>query len=197
MYINKVKETIVSYLQGEITRSQFEEDLDLINTRCICRTERELLFEDLFLSALIPHLTTIKEQAYNDEELQRLLEALEGKIPFSLPVFITVKDHHLEKEHKKVLLLAREFLNSGTISDQSLFSYDRQEFRAPKTVPDALMKDLSYLLWMAKKPEHVLSRLGLSKDILQKKIAHLCALLSGEEVVFIRLSVNDATLCDP
>jgi hypothetical protein len=193
----QLKQFLLAYQNGALTRQELNTQLDLLNRDCIKRTEQELLFEDLFLSALIPHLTTIKEQAYSDEELHRLSEALEGKLPFSLPVFITVKAHHLENEHKKVLLLAREFLNSGTLSDQSLFSYDRQEFRAPKTIPDALMKDLLYLLWMAKKPEHVLSRLCLSKDILQKKIAHLCALLSGEEVVFIRLSINDATLCDP
>ncbi|MBQ8911412.1 MAG: hypothetical protein IJY89_02445 [Clostridia bacterium] len=166
----------------------------MINTRCIKRTEQELLFEDLFLSALIPHLTTIREQAYNDEELQRLSKALEGKIPFSLPAFITVKAHHLEKEHKKALSLAREFLNSGTISDQSLFDYDRKEFQSPQTVPDALTKDLLYLLWMAKMPERVLVQVGLSKDVLEKKIEHLCALLGGEEPIFAKISVNGASL---
>lgn len=194
MNILQLQQHLKTYQKGELTRQELNAQLDLLNRECIKRTERELLFEELFLSALIPHLTTIKEQAYNDEELQRLSEALEGKIPFSLPVFITVKDHHLEKEHKKVLFLAREFLNSGTLSDHSLFGYDRKEFKAAKTVPDALMKDLLYLLWMAKKPEPVLSKVGLSKEALQKKIEHLCALLSGEEPILAKLSFDGASL---
>ena len=195
MYIQQVKKELRCYLHGQTERTAFEERLDKIHAESVLRLEKELLLEDLFLSALIPHLTTIKEQAYSDEELHRLSEALEGKLPFSLPTFARILPHHLSSKDQFVLKAAQSYLQTGNFEGERLFTYQRTEFSAPETLPASISKDLLYLLWMAKKPEQVLSRLGLSEEALQKKIGGLCALLSGEEPAYIRISAADAVLC--
>ena len=194
MSIPTLKEHINDYLSGNISREELDQKLDTLHHQVILRLKDDLYFEDLFLSALLPHLTTLPEQAYSDEELRLLLKALEDGQPFCLPRFITLSPRHLNDHDLKVLCLAEDYLKKGELPESPLFENKRYEFEMPKTLPSLMAKDLLYLLWMAKKPEWVLSKTGLDRRELKEKIQSLVLLLSGMRTAYLRVGVDCAAV---
>ncbi len=194
MSIPYLKEHINDYLLGRISKETLNHDLDALHHEVILRLKDDLYFEDLFLSALLPHLTTLPEQAYNDEELRLLLKALDNGQPFCLSCFITLSPRHLNDHDLKVLCLAEDYLKKGELPESPLFENKRYEFEIPKTLPSLMSKDLLYLLWMAKKPEWVLFRKGLDRDDLKSKIEKQVSLLSGMQTAFVQIGVDHASV---
>lgn len=194
MSISYLKEHINDYLLGRISKETLNNNLDALHHEVILRLKDDLYFEDLFLSALLPHLTTLPEQAYNDEELRLLLKALDNGQPFCLSCFITVSPRHLNDHDLKVLCLGEDYLKKGELPESPLFKNKRYEFEIPKTLPSLMSKDLLYLLWMAKKPEWVLFRKGLDRDDLKSKIERQISLLSGMQTAFVQVGVDHASV---
>ena len=194
MSIPTLKEHINDYLSGRISREELDQTLDALHHQVILRLKDDLYFDDLFLSALLPHLTTLPEQAYSDEELRLLLKALEEGQPFCLSCFITLSPRHLNDHDLKVLCLAEDYLKKGELPESPLFENKRYEFEIPKTLPSLMAKDLLYLLWMAKKPEWVLFRKGFDRTELKEKIKSLVRLLSGMRTAYLRVGVDCAAV---
>ena len=194
MSILCLKEHLQSYLSGTISRESLTQNLDALQKASFSRLKTDLFFPDLFLCALIPHLTTIPEQAYSDEELRLLLRVLENNEPFSLPYFCTIAPYHLKDAEFQVLCLAEDYLKKGTVPQSILFENKRYEFEEPKTLPALMAKDLLYLLWMAKKPQWLLFRKGLDQSDLNGKIERLASLLAGREPTFLRISTDHASV---
>ena len=198
-------ELLTDYRAGKLSLETFEKKLDELYLSAAERIKSTLDISAIFVSLSLSKLRAAPGERYNDEEIDRLIEALLGHGFVCYQSFYRISEDMLTSSELSILAIARDFLSrdDGRMSEklldeenyciwQSIRKCDsgkREEFTKPATVPEWIANQIKYLLWIAISDRKT-NLLKLTREELHQKIAHYCRLLSGENVAFVTVG-ND------
>ena len=198
-------ELLTDYRAGKLSIETFEKKLDELYLSAAERIKSTLDISAIFVSLSLSKLRAAPGERYNDEEIDRLIEALLGHGFVCYQSFYRISEDMLTSLELSILAIARDFLSrdDGRMSEklldeenyctwQSIRKCDsgkREEFTKPTTVPEWIANQIKYLLWIAISDRKT-NLLKLKREELTQKIAHYCRLLSGENVAFVTVG-ND------
>lgn len=198
-------ELLTDYRAGKLSIETFEKKLDELYLSAAERIKSTLDISAIFVSLSLSKLRAAPGERYNDEEIDRLIEALLGHGFVCYQSFYRISEDMLTSLELSILAIARDFLSrdDGRMSEklldeenyctwQSIRKCDsgkREEFTKPTTVPEWIANQIKYLLWIAISDRKT-NLLKLTREELLQKIAHYCRLLSGENVAFVTVG-ND------
>lgn len=198
-------ELLTAYRAGKLSLETFEKKLDELYLSAAERIKSTLDISAIFVFLSLSKLRAAPSERYNDEEIDRLIEALLGHGFVCYQSFYRISEDMLTSSELSILAIARDFLSrdDGRMSEklldeenyctwQSIKKRDsgkREEFTKPATVPEWIANQIKYLLWIAISDRKT-NLLKLTREELLQKIAHYCRLLSGENVAFVTVG-ND------
>ena len=198
-------ELLTAYRAGKLSLETFEKKLDELYLSAAERIKSTLDISAIFVFLSLSKLRAAPSERYNDEEIDRLIEALLGHGFVCYQSFYRISEDMLTSSELSILAIARDFLSrdDGRMSEklldeenyctwQSIKKRDsgkREEFTKPATVPEWIANQIKYLLWIAISDRKT-NLLKLTREELLQKIAHYCRLLSGENVAFVTVE-ND------
>ena len=198
-------ELLTAYRAGKLSLETFEKKLDELYLSAAERIKSTLDISAIFVSLSLSKLRAAPSERYNDEEIDRLIEALLGHGFVCYQSFYRISEDMPTSLELSILAIARDFLSrdDGRMSEklldeenyciwQSIRKCDigkREEFTKPATVPEWITNQIKYLLWIAISDRKT-NLLKLKREELTQKIAHYCRLLSGENNAFVTVG-ND------
>ena len=193
-------EQLVAYRMGNLSREAFEKSLDELYLSATEHIITELDVDAIFVSLSLSRLQAAPSERYNNEEMDRLIEAISGNGFVCYQSFYRISEDMLTSSEISILAITRDFLSRSDERTpekwlnkenddiwQSIMKCDisrRVEFTNPTTVPEWIAGQIKYLLWVAFSDKKI-NLLRLEREELIKKIAHYCRLLSGENVAFV------------
>lgn len=196
---------LTAYRTGKLSRETLEKNLDELYLSAAERIKNELDISAILVYLSLSRLQAAQGVQYNNEEIDRLIEALSGHGFVCYQSFYRISEDMLTSSEISILAIARDFLSHGDermperlLSEenyhtwQSIMKCDRSkrvEFTKPATVPEWIANQIKYLLWIAISDKKI-NLLKLERAELIKKIDHYCRLLSGESVSFVTVG-ND------
>lgn len=203
MFKEQIIEILSEYLDKKIVRDEMCDQLDRMSVE-IAKNYCQLRIEDIFLSHLIPHITTIPEQAYSDVELGQIIEALQGTIPISFAGFIRVLPEILNDDEKQMIRIVRRYTDENAPNDArnylTLESQDkemlnhmwrryqgkRMELYGFSTVTEWLLYQVMRLLRIGCN-ERALKGMGkgLTVEEIKEKMRRYVNILEGKENSYI------------
>ena len=152
---------LLLYRTEGLTHHALNQILEQMSGEAAERLQKEKRIEDIFLSQLLPWLTTVSEQAYQKEDIDCLIEALQGKRPLSYHCCIVISLDMLSEYEKQILAIAQEYLKEKRYDclserNQAVWrdirarrSCTRMEFYTVETVTEWLAYQIEWLLWIA------------------------------------------------
>ena len=198
-------ELLTDYRAGKLSIETFEKKLDELYLSAAERIKSTLDISAIFVSLSLSKLRAAPGERYNDEEIDRLIEALLGHGFVCYQSFYRISEDMLTSLELSILAIARDFLSrdDGRMSEklldeenyctwQSIRKCDsgkREEFTKPTTVPEWIANQIKYLLWIAVSDKKI-NLLKLERKELIQKIDHYCRLLSGEAVAFVTVGTD-------
>ena len=198
-------ELLTAYRAGKLLQELFEKAIDELYLSAGEMIKNELDINAIFVSLSLSRLRAAPSERYNDEEIDKLIEALSGQGFVCYKSFYRISEEMLTASEISILAIAEDFLSHGEevmseklLSEenygvwQSIVNRDRSkrvEFTKPQTVPEWIANQIKYLLWIAISDKKI-NLLELERKELIKKIDHYYRLLSGENVAFVTVG-ND------
>ena len=191
-------EKLISYQSNEISRNELENAAEQILDGVRERMQSKLIISDVFLSHMLQWLTTEKHQAYQKNEIQKLIDGLRGEASVRYHCFIHISQEMLSHYEKQVLDIATEFLTQKTVPAEwnelrQRRMHERTEFKSFTTVPEWLAYQIEYLLWFVMSVKKT-TQFHLEEEILLRKIKHLVSILSGKEPALVEVSINSISI---
>ena len=198
-------ELLAVYRTGKLSREALEKNFDELYLSASEQIKNSLDIDSIFVSLSLARLQAAPSERYDNEEIDKLTEALSGNGFVCYQSFYRISEDVLTPSELSILVIAKDFLSRANernpeklLSEenycawQSLIKCDtsrRTEFTKPTTVPDWIAGQIKYLLWIAVSDKKT-DLLKLEREELIKKIDHYCRLLSGENVAFVTVG-ND------
>ena len=198
-------ELLLAYRTGKLSREDLENNLDELYLSATEHIKNELDIDAIFVFLSLARLQAAPSEQYNNEEMDRLIEALSGNGFVCYQSFYRISEDMLTSSELSILAIARDFLSHGDERKpekmlnednygawQPIIKRDisrRTEFTKPTTIPEWIAGQIKYLLWIAISDKKT-DLLKLEREELIKKIDHYCRLLSGENVAFVTVG-ND------
>lgn len=198
-------EKLIAYRTGKLSFVALENNLDELYLSAAEQIKNALDIDAIFVSLSLSRLQAAPGERYNNEEIDKLIEALSGRGFVCYQSFYRISKDMLTAAEISILAIARDFLSHGDErmpgkwlnkenddTWQSIMKCDRSrrvEFTKPSTVPEWIAGQIKYLLWIAISDKKN-NLLKLEREELSKKIAHYCRLLSGEQIAFVTVG-ND------
>ena len=191
---------LTAYRTGKLSREALEKNLDELYLSAAERIKNELDISAILVYLSLSRLQAAQGVQYNNEEIDRLIEALSGHGFVCYQSFYRISEDMLTSSEISILAIARDFLShkyekipekmlneENYCAWQSIMKCDRSrrvEFTKPSTVPEWIANQIKYLLWIAISDKKT-NLLKLEREELIKKIDHYCRLLSGEQIAFV------------
>ena len=198
-------ELLTAYRTDNLSREAFEKNIDELYLSATEHIKNELDIDAIFVFLSLSRLQAAPSEQYNQEEMDRLIEALSGNGFVGYQSFYRISEDMLTSSEISILAIARDFLSHGDertpeklldeenyCAWQAIIKRDisrRTEFTKPTTIPEWIAGQIKYLLWIAVSDKKI-NLLRLEREELIKKIDHYCRLLSGEQIAFVTVG-ND------
>ena len=198
-------EQLIAYRAGKLSQKSFEKRLDELYFSAIEQIKNALDIDAIFVSLSLSRLQATPSERYNNEEMDKLIEAISGNGFVCYQSFYRISEDMLTLSELSILAIARDFLSHGDermperlLSEENYHIWQsivkcnasrRTEFIKPKTVPKWIVNQIKYLLWIAISDKKT-NLLKLKRKELIPKIDHYCRLLSGEQIAFVTVG-ND------
>ena len=198
-------ELLLAYRTGKLSREDLENNLDELYLSATEHIKNELDIDAIFVFLSLARLQAAPSEQYNNEEMDRLIEALSGNGFVCYQSFYRISEDMLTSSELSILAIARDFLSHGDERKpekmlnednygawQPIIKRDisrRTEFTKPTTIPVWIAGQIKYLLWITLSDKKI-NILKLERAEVIKKIDHYCRLLSGENVAFVTVG-ND------
>ena len=202
-------EQLVAYRMGNLSREAFEKSLDELYLSATEHIITELDVDAIFVSLSLSRLQAAPSERYNNEEMDRLIEAISGNGFVCYQSFYRISEDMLTSSELSLLAIAKDFLSHADertsekwlneenyCAWQSIMKCDRSrrvEFTKPSTVPEWIAGQIKYLLWVAGSDKKI-NLLRLEREELSKKIDHYYRLLSGEQIAFVTAGSDFCTV---
>lgn len=207
--INQLVEQLVAYQSGQLSRLSLEEFANQSFSSVAERMKQELRINDIFLYHVLINLTTVPEQAYQGEEIDKLIRALKGEAVLSYPWFCHIPESMLTDYAQQILQIANDFLERMKKAAAEGVSYPwlsdansmhwrsilrtrtgvRREFTEITMVPDWIANQIEYLLWIGMS-DRIIALLNLDRMEIAQKIEHYCSVLAGQKNAFLVIGNN-------
>lgn len=198
-------ELLSAYRTGKLSLETLGKNLDELYLSASEQIKNTLDINAIFVFLSISKLQAAPSERYNNEEMDKLIEAFSGNGFVCYQSFYRISEDMLISSELSILAIARDFLSHGdertpekwlnkenTDTWQSIMKCDRTrrvEFTKPSTVPEWIAGQIKHLLWIAISDKKT-NLLKLEREELIKKIEHYCRLLSGEQIAFVTVG-ND------
>lgn len=188
---------LISYQSGEISRAELEKEAEMILESIRERMKTELNISDIFLSQMLRWLTTEKYQAYQENEIQKLIDGLKGERSVRYHSFVRISQEMLFCYEKQILDIATEFLSKRTVPGEWIEisqrrMHERTEFRSVTTIPEWLAYQIEYLLWLVKTVNR--KNFDVEEETIIGKIKYFVSILSGKETALIEVGINSVSI---
>ncbi len=200
-----VLDVLSKFLSHLVTYNEMCDILDNIQVEIYNRRKVNLYIEDIFLSSLIPWVTTIPEQAYTVSELGKAVDALNGQASISYASFARVLPSMLTDDDRALLKIAHACVEENSSDDfltendkllfssiQNKYGNQRMEFYRFTTVTEWISYQLISLIRIRiAASKHAWAHFGASINEIKQKIQRYIFMLEGKEAMYI---ITDGTL---